>query len=188
MHSDAPGLATSPRKSDPLRPLTDAERGELTRLSRSAAAQVARAAAPLLAVAGGSDLANAAAPLASNTAATGSAEARAILTACVQSLVAIDPNSDAVNKAVLAMLANPAPALRSFALSQLPGLRDKALALPTVMLFAADSPDQVAAIRMLPGLVDDKTRPAAVKLVESLRYHKTPAVRDAAAETLKKFE
>jgi transposase len=47
----------SRRKSDPLRPLTDAERAELTRLSRAAAApaaQVARAVA-LLAVAAGSD-------------------------------------------------------------------------------------------------------------------------------------
>ncbi len=52
----------SRRKSDPLRPLTDAERGELLRLSRSAAApaaQVARAAA-LLAVAAGSDYQSAA--------------------------------------------------------------------------------------------------------------------------------
>ena len=41
---------------------------------------------------------------------------------------------------------------------------------------------------MPPDLCDDKTRPAAVKLVESLRYDKTPAVREAAAETVKKFE
>jgi transposase len=52
----------SRRKSDPLRPLADPERAELTRLSRSAAApaaQVARAAA-LLAVADGSDYQSAA--------------------------------------------------------------------------------------------------------------------------------
>ncbi len=49
----------SRRKSDPLRPLADAERAELLRLSRAAAAQVARATA-LLAVAAGSDYQSAA--------------------------------------------------------------------------------------------------------------------------------
>src|SRR5207237_31474 len=55
---DAPQeLPMSRRRKDPLRPLTDDERRELTRLNRSAAAPAGRVAraAMLLAVAGGSD-------------------------------------------------------------------------------------------------------------------------------------
>jgi hypothetical protein len=49
------GVATSRRRKDPLRPLTDPERAELLRPSRSAPATPVARAVALLAIAGGSD-------------------------------------------------------------------------------------------------------------------------------------
>lgn len=107
---------------------------------------------------------------------------------CVQAVVKIDPADEAVNKAVLAMLANNSPELCTFALSQVPLIESKKLALPSVLDLAANSHDRVAAIRIVPGLVDDATKAGARKSLEAMRYDKLPAVREASAAALKMLE
>lgn len=135
-------------------------------------------------------LATAAAPAAGDELIISSTNSSGLMTECVRAMAKIDPADAAVNKAVLGMLTNPAAHLRAFALGVVPSVSQCKAGFPTVLAIAAGggTAERIVALRMLPDLCDDKTRPAAVKLVESLRYDKTPAVREAAAETLKKFE
>jgi len=86
------------------------------------------------------------------------------------------------------MLSNASPTLCSFALSQVPRIRDKKLALPKVLAFAVNSEDRPTAIRMVPSLVDEVTKEASQKIIEAMRYDNSPAVREAATEALKMFD
>ncbi len=111
-----------------------------------------------------------------------------VINICTQALVKIDPADETVNRLVLTMLTNPSPALCSVALGQVPLIESKKLALPRVLALAANSDDRIAAIRTVPGLTDEKTKAAAIKVIEAMRYDKSPAVREAAAEALKTLE
>lgn len=114
--------------------------------------------------------------------------ARATLYACISSLVAIAPEDEGVNKAVVAMLGNPHPDLRAHALKHIAALKNKKQALKGVLALAGSSVDEsavrAAAVTLLPQLVDENTGPPTKKALETLRFDTSEAVREAVAKSI----
>jgi hypothetical protein len=115
--------------------------------------------------------------------------ARDMLTACVRSLVALDPEDAAVNQAVITMLSNPIARLRAAALDEVDDLKNKKLALRSVMAIIGGKRDAGAvrakAVRLVPQLTDENTLAATKKTLEGFRFDDDRGVREAVEATLK---
>lgn len=118
--------------------------------------------------------------------------AQAKLRHCVYALCAIDPDDTSVNQAVLRMLSNPVPEMRSAAVDNISKLKNKKLGLNGLATIAASTQDAIStrtyAIGMMPELTDVNTEASAKKVLESLRFDKEPKVREAVESALKKFK
>jgi hypothetical protein len=119
-------------------------------------------------------------------------QARDRLIQCVNAMVAIAPEDEGVNKAVINLLVNPSVRLRATALSHVPALKNKKLALQNVLMIAANLRDDPAnrtkAVRLVPDLVDDNSSPVAMKALDALRFDDQKSVREAVAASLAKLK
>ncbi|MDB5306553.1 MAG: repeat protein [Gemmataceae bacterium] len=81
---------------------------------------------------------------------------------------------------------------RATALSQVPAIKNRKLALPSVLSIAASQANGplvwAQAIRLAPILVDVNTTPNARKVIESLRFDQAEMVRDAVSEVMEKLK
>ncbi|MFY7953323.1 MAG: HEAT repeat domain-containing protein [Armatimonadaceae bacterium] len=118
--------------------------------------------------------------------------ARGQLSTAVKRMVAADPEDPVVNQSVLSMLGNPIAELRATALSQVPAVKNKKLALKQTLGIAANPKETVEtrifALNALPELVDENTRAAVYKSVEGVRFDENAKVRDAVSEALTKLQ
>ncbi|MDB5312352.1 MAG: repeat protein [Gemmataceae bacterium] len=119
-------------------------------------------------------------------------QSRDELVSCVGTLALIAPEDEQVNKAIIKMLANPIPELRATALSQVPAIKNRKLALTGVLLIAGSQANtplvRAQAIRLAPVLVDVNTTPNARKVIESLRFDQAEMVRNAVSEVMEKLK
>lgn len=119
-------------------------------------------------------------------------EAKRKIRGAIDALVTIDPNDADVNKAVITMLGNPVPELRAEAVSQLPAIKNKKQGLTAILAIAVNTkelgPTRVAALKVLPDLVEGKPTASMVKQIEAIRYDKDSSVRDEVSELLKKWK
>lgn len=115
-------------------------------------------------------------------------EARRALFVCISTLVAIAPEDDKVNKAVIVMLGNMNPKLRAHALKHVAPLRNRKQALGGVLALARSMTEpasvRVLAVNLLPLLVDENTGPPTKKALDKLRFDNSEGVREAVAKTL----
>ena len=132
-------------------------------------------------------------PVASRQDATSTVQAsRRMLTACVNTLVAIAPEDVMVNQAVIRMLGNPVPELRDVAVGNVSALKNKKLALTGLLTVAGNPQDfagtRVKALSIIPDLVDENTSAPSKKALEKIRFDDVRAVREAVEDAMKKIK
>lgn len=114
--------------------------------------------------------------------------ARDALRVCIDTLAAVAPEDEGVNKAVIAMLGNPHPELRAHALKHIAALKNKKQALKGALALAGSLTERATvradAVKLLPLLVDENTGPATKKALETLRFDNSEAVREAVAKSI----
>jgi hypothetical protein len=117
--------------------------------------------------------------------------ARANLATCMRTLVAIAPDDEVVNKAVISMLANAQPDNRAVAVELVGRVKNRKLALPILMAMAGSQREpeetRAKAVSLLPVVSDENTRPAARKAAEAVRLDSSRAVREAAEAALRRL-
>ena len=114
-------------------------------------------------------------------------EARRDMTICIETLTAIAPDDLEVNKAVVNMLKNPNPEMRSLAVNNVKLIKNRKLALSN-LLWIAQSTDaaavRVKAITLVIEVMDENTSPPALKIIEGLRFDREVTVREVVEKVL----
>ncbi|MBN9518510.1 hypothetical protein J0H58_08325 [bacterium] len=117
--------------------------------------------------------------------------ARANLETSLRTLVAIAPDDELVNKGVISMLTNTQAGNRAVAVDLVGRVKNRKLALPTLVALAGNArePDatRVKAVLLLPEVCDENTRPRARRTVEAVRLDSSRTVREAAETALRRL-
>ncbi len=102
---------------------------------------------------------------------------------CIDAMAKIAPEDAVANNAVIAMLTNTRPDLRACGVNNLAAMKNRKLALPTILKIAKTAGEfdstRIQAIALTPILVDENTKVATRKVVDSLRFDASPGERHA---------